>query len=174
MYNRVVVENILATTASETHLGEVGGNSTTFDVTLSLDAGNVYAAGEVLAATQALTNIARAAGKGMLLHSLTVVDKDDQGGAMDLVFLQTNVALGAENAAVAIADNDADEIQGYVAIAAADWKDLGGVRVAVKTGLGILLTPAAASRDLYLAAISQDAKTYTASGVTVHLGVLRD
>jgi len=128
----------------------------------------------VLADTQAMANIARANAKGMLLHSLVVVDQDDQGGALDLVFLRKNVSLGAENGAVAISDADAANIQGIISIAAADYKDLGGVRVATKTGVGLLLVPGAGTRTLYIGAVSQDAKTYTANGIVVRLGVLRD
>jgi hypothetical protein len=144
------------------------------DFTLSLDV-NIYSSGDVLAATQEIASaVVSAAGKALLI-SVVLNDKDDQGGALDLVFLRTNVSIGAENDAVSVSDANADEILGIVQVAAGDWLDLGGCRVATipASRCGIELTAGAASTSIYLAVISRDAKTYSASGITGHLGLER-
>jgi hypothetical protein len=159
--------------AGEAHIGEVGSNSAILEVTLSLDTG-IYASGDVLAATQVVTGAMRVNAGTAIWQSLILLDKDDQAGALDIVLLQTNVAIGTENAAVSITDASADEILGVVEIAAGDYVDLVGSQIVQKDGIGVVVAAPAATKDLYVAAISRDAKTYTAAGITLKLGFLRD
>lgn len=162
------------TTISEHHTGKVTGVSDIVDVTLSLDT-SAYADGDTLAATQEVANAMRVNGGAAILLSLKAQDDDDNGTALDLVFLRSNVALGTENAAPSITDANAVEVLGIVSIAAADWIDLGGVRVATKTNIGLLLETADASKSLYIAAITRGGTpTYTASGIKLQLGLLKD
>lgn len=151
-------------------IGKVRGTSDLIDVTLSLDTAQ-YASGDVLAATQEVANAVATNGAKCLLHSVVVLDKDDQGQALDLVFLRTNVSLGSENSAVAITDTDAEQVLGIVSIAAGDYNDLGANRVATMPGVGLVLEADAASTSIYLAAVSKGTGTYTASGIIVKLGL---
>jgi hypothetical protein len=151
-------------------IGATRGSSNLLDVVLTLDT-NAYASGDVLAATQEVVSAVPSNGGHALLHSLVVNDKDDQGMAMDLVFLRTNVSIGTENAAVSIADADAGEILGIVSIAAADFLDLGGCRVATVPSIGLVLEADAASSSIFIAAISRGTGTYSASGATVKIGL---
>jgi hypothetical protein len=151
-------------------VGAFRGSSNLLDVVLTLDT-NVYASGDVLAATQAVASAVPTNGGHALLHSLVVNDKDDQGQAMDLVFLRTDVSIGTENAAVSIADADASEILGIVSIAAGDFLDLGGCRVATVPSIGLVLEADAASSSIFIAAISRGTGTYSATGVTVKIGL---
>lgn len=140
------------------------------DLTLSLDT-SAYASGDVLAATQELIGAVPTPGGHALLHSLVVNDKDDQGQALDLVFLRSNVSIGTENAAVSIADNDADEVLGIVSVAVSDFQDLGGCRIATVPSIGIVLEAASSSTSIYIAAISKGIGTYTAAGITIKVGL---
>lgn len=140
------------------------------DLTLSLDT-SIYASGDVLADTQELANAVPTLGGHAEIRSIIANDKDDQGQAMDIVFLRSNVSIGTENAAVSVSDTNADEILGVISIASGDWVDLGGCRVATKGNLGFVVTAAAASQSIYVAAISRGTGTYTASGVTLHIGM---
>jgi hypothetical protein len=142
-------------------------------VALSLDTA-AYADGDVLADTQAFTSVARAADVGFVLQSVVLLDKDDQGMGVDLFFLSANNSLGTENAAPSISDANAEAIQGWVGIGSADWYDLGGARVAQRNNINLPLVPASGTTTLYVAAISRGTGTYTASGITVRLGVQRD
>lgn len=141
-------------------------------VTLSLDT-NAYTAGDVLAATQEITGFEADGGTQAYLQSLVVIDADDQKAAVDIYLLSANVALGTENAAPNISDADAAHVLGMVSVAAADYKDLGGVSVATKTGIGLTVTQTAGAPGLWIAAVTQGTPTHSASGVKIRLGFVR-
>lgn len=143
------------------------------EVTLSLDT-SAYADGDVLAATQEIASALRENGATGTITSLVVCDKDDQGVALDVVFLQTNVAIGTENAAVSATDAAADEVLGIVEVAAGDYVDLVNAQVAPKHGLNIPVKAASDSTSLFVAAISRGTGTYTASGITLKVGITRN
>lgn len=148
------------------------GQRTVIEVTLSLDT-NQYADGDVLAATQEIANAVRGAGTGVI-ESVVLLDKDDQGAALDLVFLRSNVAIGTENEAVSISDANADEIVGVIEVAAGDYVDLVGSQIVAKNNLGLTFQAVASATSLYVAAISRGTGTYTASGVTLKIGIVAD
>jgi len=143
------------------------------DITLSLDT-NIYASGDVLAATQEVAGAVRLVGGTGVIQSLVVLDKDDLALALDIVFLQTNVSIGTENDAVSITDTNAGQILGIVEIAASDYVDLVGSQLATMGSLSILAKAATISTSLFVAAISRAAGTYSAAGITLKIGILRD
>lgn len=154
-----------------THGGSV---SDIIDVTLSLDTA-IYASGDLLADAQVVTNAMRVVGGTGVLQSLALIDEDDQGVAMTVYIASGSGSFGTENAAPSITDALARNILGWVDVAATDWKDLGGVRVANLRGLGLMVKAAAASRDLYVAVVNgTGTPTFTASGVRLKLGFLQD
>lgn len=144
------------------------------EVTLTLDT-NAYASGDVLAATQEVANVFSGGRRRAMLASLVVLDLDDQGQGMDIVFLRSNVSLGTENAAFEPADATAAEILAIVPIAAGDWYDLINSRIARRqlgdTGMGALLEPASGGTSLWVGAISRGTGTYTAGGVVLKIGL---
>ena len=142
------------------------------DVTLALDAGVAYATGDVMSLTAVVDGFFGAADQTAILRSIVAIDEDDQGTAFDVVFLRSNVALGATiNSAADISDANAREIQGFISIAAGDYIDLGGVRVATKTGLSLPLRSISGTDDIAIATIARGAPTYSASGVRLRIGV---
>lgn len=148
----------------------VAGYTGLAEVTLSLDT-VAYADGDVLADTQEITNFFDVLGGSAKLTSVQVNDEDDQGTALDLIFLRSNVSLGTENAAPSITDANAREIIGRLSIATSDFIDLGGVRVATKSNVGLILSAAAGSNSLWIGAITRGGTpTYTAAGIRVKLG----
>jgi len=143
------------------------------DVTLSLDT-NAYADGDVLAATQEIPDALRFNGGTGIVQSLIALDKDDQGLAFDVVFLKSNVSIGAENAAVSITDTDAEQILGIVNVEAANFDDLVASQIATKVNVGIPVKSDGGTKSLYIAAISRGAGTYSAAGIVLKIGILRD
>jgi len=142
-------------------------------ITLSLDT-NIYASGDVLADTQAVTGAIRSAGASAILQSLSLLDKDDQTAAgIDLVFLNANVSLGTENAAPNISDSNAAAILGIVSLVAGDFIDVGGAKVATKANIGLLVTPATGT-TIYVAAITRGSPTQTAAGIVLTLGLKQE
>jgi hypothetical protein len=150
----------------------VMGAGAVIDVTLSLDTG-AYADGDVLADTQSVGNAVRNAAGRAFLQSLVVIDESDQKQGFDLLFLDANNSLGAENAAPSIGDAEALAIIGRVPVSAADYYDLGGVAIANLNAIGLMLK-AASGRTLYVAAISRGAGTYGASAIKLKLGLVWD
>ena len=132
-------------------------------ITPTLDT-NVYANGDVLfSASVSLGEFGAAFAE---LLSVTVIDKDDQGGALDLWFINGNISLGTANSAPNISDANAVALIGRVPIAAADYYDLGDAKAACIKNVGLLLP-----QYCYVSAISRDAKTYSASGLRFNFGL---
>lgn len=149
------------------------GASIVVDVTLTLDT-NAYIDGDVLSDAAEVANAARIAAGTTFLKSVTVLDEDDQGAALDLIFLDANQSLGTKNAAPDITDENARKIVGRVSIAAGDFYDLGAARVAVVDAAGLLMKAASAQTSLWVAAISRGTGTYTANGIRLKLAFARD
>jgi hypothetical protein len=160
------------TTDGTTNRVTVGG-VTLVDVTLTLDT-SAYASGDLLADTQVVSNAMRLNDVCGILHSLTVVDEDDQGVAFDVYLLSANNTLGTENAAPTVSDANARDILTKIPIATTDYYDLGGVRIAEVHGLSRVVKPASGSKDLYVAVVNgTGTPTFTASGVRLRLGFIQ-
>jgi hypothetical protein len=157
----------------EEHIGAIGGHTAFVPFTLSLDT-NAYADGDVLADTQTIANVFRAADVAGHIESIILNDEDDQGIALDLWFLSAATSLGTENSAPNISDANSRTLIGKQAVAATDFYDLGGVRVAYLKNLWIPIKPIAGTTSLAMAAISRGAGTYSAAGITGFLEVARD
>jgi hypothetical protein len=153
--------------------GQVGSPGDVVTVTLTVDT-SAYADGDVLADTQTITNAMRIAGGHGVLQSLQLVDPDAQGQPLDLYFFSVTHSLGTENAAPTISDADVIDMFGPVAIASSDYGDLGGCKVASVRGIGLMMEADAASRDLYVGAISRGTGTYAGGSLTLKLAFLWD
>ena len=145
-----------------------------FDVALTLDT-NIYAANDLLADTQPVASVFLN-GNPAVLYDVRVMDEDDQGQAMDILFLRSNTTLGAENAAYAPTDAMGREILKKVVILVGDFVDEGLFRTAYKSlmdGIGCVLQPTAGT-TLYIAAVCRSGTpTYTAAGVRIQFGVVQ-
>ena len=159
--------------AGENHLGEVGGSSDVIEITPTLDT-NIYASGDVLFETIEVASAMRVNGGEGFVQNITVLDKDDQAGDFDLVFLKTNVSIGTANAAVSITDTNAEQILGIIRVYAGNYADLVASQLATKSNVGLSVEAAAGSTSLFLAGISRAAKTYTASGLVIKIGLVRN
>jgi hypothetical protein len=139
------------------------------DVTLVSDTA-ILADGDVICDTAEIPNVSEWSNRGVILDSIVLLDEDDQGIALDLVFLRADVAIGAKNAAPNVSDGNARNIIGFVSVATGDYIDLGGARVATKADIGLILSPLAGT-SLYVSAISRGGTpTYSASGLRLRLG----
>lgn len=156
--------------AGENHVGQVGSPQNVIDVTLTLDTA-IYASGDVLSDTAELTGAMRVIGGKGILRSITVIDEDDQGIAFDIFFFKVTQSLGAKNAAPNISDAAARDCLGAISVAAGDYIDLGGVRVATKSGLALVLESDPASLNIFIGTITRGTPTYTANGLKLKLGI---
>lgn len=134
-----------------------------YEVDLVIDTSQ-YASGDVLSDRVAVELVsedtAEALGviRGEILGAV-LLDKDDEGGALDLVFLDADVSLGTVNNAVSITDTNAERVLGIVPVTS--YEDLGGCKLARPDFAPIYFE--VAEGKLYVGAISKDTKTYTAA-----------
>lgn len=142
-------------------------------LTVSLDT-SAYANNDLLADTQELTDAVKANDSGGMIQSLTVVDQDDNGQAFDVWILDSNVTFGTENSAPSISDANAVYVLGKIPVAAADYIDLGGVKVASIRNVGLPIKPAAGGTSIYVAITNgTGTPTYTASGIKLRFGIVQ-
>jgi hypothetical protein len=157
-----------SSTPVTTHLGNF--QIDVVEVNLSLDT-NAYATGDVLAETQSVTVMAAPPAGGMRgeIVGVTILDKDDQGGALDLVFLDAASSLGTENAVTDIDDTEAEDVITTVPVGSGDYTDLGANRVARPSFDPIPFKVAGGA--IFVGAISRDSKTYSAAGLRLKIAV---
>lgn len=155
----------------EAHMGEVGLSGDVIDVTLALDT-LIYADGEVLSDTATLTDAMRVNGGKGRITSITAIDEDDQGVAFDIAFFRVTQSLGTKNGAPSISDANARDCLGIVSIATGDYVDLGGVKVATKRDINLMVEADNASKNLFIGTITRGGTpTYTASGIKLRIGI---
>lgn len=141
------------------------------DVTPVLDT-SIYADNDVMFVPIEVPHVFKELGGRRALHSIVVVDGDDQNTDFDLIFFNATATLGTINDAVSISDADAAKIIGYVRCeAATDSNDIINSRLFIKTGVGIQMQGVTTS--LWLAGVVRSGTpTYSASGMKIKLGFL--
>ena len=144
------------------------------DVTLTTDTA-IYAVDEVLAATQLVAGAFKEVDGTGIVVSATLIDKADQGVAIDIFLLNANVSFGAENAAAtSLTDSDAEAVMAKIEILATDYEDFGGVKVAFIKNLEAIIKAAAGTDDCYVVAIVRSGTPTYAGGtdLVLRLGIL--
>lgn len=144
-------------------LGLVGspGDVITFTATVEAAA---YADGDLLFDATSVADFVRANGGRAIIQSITVYDKGDQGVAFDLFSSPVTVDFGTVNSAVSISDADAIlGVQRVCRVETADYVDLGGIKMATLTNLGIMVEADTASRAIFLAGVTRGAPTYAST-----------
>lgn len=108
-----------------------------------------------------------------IIQSIQLLDEDDQGGTIDLVFQTDNTSLGDLDAAIDIEEADARDILGYVTMS--NYFDGITWQMVTKNNIGLVVKAASGSRSIYVAgAIRTDSLTYTASGIQLKFGMVKD
>lgn len=152
----------------------IGSQTRLFDVTMSCDT-SIYAANDLIADTQVLSGFFSDVDKTATITSITIIDEDDQGVALDVHFLQDNVSMGTENAAPSITDANARNSLGFVSFATTDYKDLGGVRIGCVKNIGLSVKSKIGTGDLYVAIVNgAGTPTFTASGLKLRIAATLD
>ncbi len=162
--------DILSIAAGENVVGLVGAPDIQVEITPTLDTG-AHTAGDVLIAETELANAARVSGGITILHSVKVIDDDDQGAEIDIFFFDRTVTFGTKNSAPSISDADAAFYEGSITIASGDYEDLGGVKVATAKGIGLEMKSNATS--IFVAAVTQGTPTHAATGLTLKFAFIR-
>jgi hypothetical protein len=136
-----------------------------------------YAAGDVLAATAAISNVMRVNDGRANLFSLTGIDKSKQKPAMTILFYQTNVTSAAVNAANNLSDADQLNLLGFHRILAADWIDYANNSICCfkgPTAPQLLLEAASGTKDVYAVCIlDAGTPTFAVGDLMFKLGVVQ-
>lgn len=134
----------------------------------------VYAAGDVLFATAAISGVTRANDLRSALMSLTAIDKSKNKPAFTLFFFQTNVTSAAANAANALSDADAVNCLGFVRVLSTDWIDLANNSFACFKGINLLLEAASGTTTVYVVGIlDAGTPTFAVGDLVLKLGVVQ-
>jgi len=150
------------------------------DVTPTLDNGTAYADEDLLFDATAVSSAVFQGGSAVL-ESLTVIDKDDEGAAFDIYFLDVGTSLGTINDAEAMTDAMLSTVLTKVSVAGADYVDLANGQIVTKSasggdaGMGVILQPSSStSTSVWVAGVSQGTPTYTAADdLVLRIGLRR-
>lgn len=125
----------------------------------TISAAAVYASGDAIGGKLTFAG-ATSSKKSGTLNSIVIIDNDKENSAMDLVCFCKDFTATADNAAINISDADAINIIFSVAIAAADYKDIGGASVANLGNLGKQFT-LSENTSVFCQLIARSTPTYT-------------
>lgn len=121
-----------------------------------------YTAGDVMGGKLFAEGIIGREGEA-LLESVRVLDMDDQGAEMDLIFLSDDPSTSTltDNAAPAWAALDKTKMVGFIRILAADYISVGsGMKVAQKV-FPLPIRSSRADGNIYVVIIARGTPTYT-------------
>jgi len=147
--------------------------TTEIDLQLTTDT-NAYATGDVLVATVAVPVLATTQNVKNLrlrIDQISIIDKDANAGAFDIVVMDANVSLGTINAAVSISDANALSVVKTIPVSASNYTVLTSGSNAIANIEFNPIYVTSTDRNLYIGLISRDAKTYTASALYLRMGV---
>lgn len=146
--------------------------------TLSLTA---YADGDQVGGVLELVNAVSSSSSTGAVMSITVLDKDKQDQALDILFFNSSPTIASvDNAALDITDAEmASKFLGAVRIAATDYKDLAASSVATVRVVGLMLQALHGANNstgtsIYAVIQARGTPTYTASGLVLKIGVVQD
>lgn len=122
-----------------------------------------YASGDQVGTIFNLTDAARTIGGTGSILGISLLDKSDVIGSVDVVLLSTTITLAADNAAFSITDADAENVVEVVSLNYA--MDLGGQRFARLMGMNVPYK-CNGGTSLYAALITRTANSPFAAGVT--------
>ena len=133
-------------------------------------------AGDVIFQADELPNMVSVDAGTCMVHSIGVLDDDDNGQAIDIVFMDTTGLLdaGDDGGSIDAADGAIpDAIIGVVQITS--YFDGIAWQYGYKTNIGLVLKAPASSKSIYVAAVNRGTTaTWTAAGLRLQIGVIKD
>jgi hypothetical protein len=135
----------------------------------------VYAANETLFQPVELPAITNENGC-VVVTSVVMHDYDDQGVALNLVFLRQVITVGPNQAAMTIPDAQLHHVLGHINIAAGNYLNLATNQVATATNCGLVMRPAGTANhqtSIWMTANTLGTPTYAGGRLTFLIGGLR-
>ena len=161
-------------TASELHIGQVGGEGITITVTPTLTVAGAYAAGDFVGtSTTAMTfaNAARVSGGSGVIETAMLVDGDLQSIAAELWLFDTAPTPPNDNAAWSISDADALTCIGVIPFSSYYASALNSVSVAKAQNIAF---SAVGGTSIYGCLVTRGAPTYVSGNLSVRLAIMQD
>ena len=133
-------------------------------------------AGDVIFQADEIANAVSVPGGTCILQSIGILDDDDHGQSIDLVFMNTTGLLdaGDDGGVIDAADGAIpDAILGVVTIS--NYFDGILWQFGHKENIGLVLKAAAGTKSIYISAVNRGStKTWTAAGLRLQLGFVKD
>ena len=134
-------------------------------------------AGDVIFQADELPNMVSVDAGTCMVHSIGLLDDDDKGQAIDIVFMDTTGLLDATSAggtAIDAADGVIpDAILGVVSIT--NYFDGIAWQYGHKENIGLTLKAASGTTSIYVSAVNRGATaTWTAAGLRLQIGIVKD
>lgn len=131
---------------------------------------DAHSTGDVIAALQELPNFARARGGAAKLVSALLIDGDDIGANVDLVFFRATGSIGAESAAYTLSDAVAATHEGTLNFTAFD--DSINNKTAQLDNINRVMGCAYGSNSLYVGLVARGSVDLTnADAYSIKLGI---
>ena len=133
--------------------------------------------GEVIFQADELANAVAVNGGTCIIQSIGVLDDDDHGGAIDIVFMDTTGLLDAGDDGWTIDAADGaipDAILGVVNIS--NYFDGIAWKYGHKENIGLVLKAGSSTKSIYVTAVNRSggALTWTAAGLRLKIGIVKD
>lgn len=158
---------------SEDFIGHTAGDLDVITVTPVCDT-SIFASADLIADPVEIVGFFRVPGGRAYIDSIVILDEDDQGAAITLIFTTASTTFGTLNSAPNISDANLRNAVGHVTFATTDFFDVGGAKIGTKANLGLMVEGAAGATSLYVAVVNgAGTPTYTASGLKIKVGVRR-
>jgi len=133
-------------------------------------------AGDVIFQADELPNMVSVPAGTCMVHSIGILDDDDNGQDIDIVFMDTTGLLdaGDDGGEIDAADSVIpDAILGVVQITS--YFDGILWQYGYKTNIGLVLKAPSASTSIYVSAVNRGSTaTWTAAGLRLQIGVIKD
>ena len=149
-------------------------NMTVHDVSPTVTT-NACSDGEIIFNATKIENMVSTKGGSCIIQSVELIDDDDNGATIDLVFFNALLTLGTAGGPIDAADGAVpDNILGVVKVT--NYFDGINWQIGHKNNIGLVIKAADTVRDVYVAAINRHggAKTWTAAGIKLKIGVIQD
>ena len=138
---------------------------------------SAYASGDRLGSIQTIPFASRIEDGygGLILHSIEILDQAKQSAAIDILFFNASPTVAsADNAAIDI--TDAEMLAKFIGVVSISetYVALANSSVVSKTGISLILEPAAGVNAIYAVPVIRAAATYAAGSLKFHYGFLQD
>jgi len=136
----------------------------------------VYVSGEVMGAPVEVPDAFLNDQGNSVLESIVVIDKDGQSKKFDVIFFeaQPSASIGADGAAYALTDADADLLLGRASIQDNAYAASTNNSEATFSGLGLPLQAETGRQSLWVAFVARDPITLTnAANLKIRIGLIQ-